>query len=125
MRRRYLPDEQCDQAYLALDIDADLRPLFHTNTAHVYAYVTAAYANSTSHVRNEVVVWDRMISGRDTAVVKVAKGWVKYSLKDWGVGLRGAPVRLWLRWSRMPRLGGLTYGGVEGESYTMPSEYTQ
>lgn len=122
---RYLPDEQCDQAHLALDIDADLRPLFHTNTAHVYAYVTAAYANSTSHVRNEVVVWDRMISGRDTSVVKVAKGWVKYSLKDWGVGLRGAPVRLWLRWSRMPRLGGLTYGGVEGESYTMPSEYTQ
>lgn len=125
MHRRYLPEERCDQAYLALDIDADLRPLFHTNTAHVYAYVTAAYANSTSHVRNEVVVWDRMISGRDTAVVKVAKGWVKYSLKDWGVGLRGAPVRLWLRWSLMPRVGALTYGGVEGEAYTMPSEYTQ
>jgi len=123
--RRYLPAEECDQAYIALDINADLRPLFHTNTKHVYAYVTAAYANSTTHVRNEVVVWDRMISSREAADVKVAKGWVKYSLKDWGVGLRGAPVRLWLRWSLMPRIGGLAYGGIEGEPYTMPVEYTQ
>jgi Signal peptidase subunit len=119
---RRLPRERCDQATLRFDLDADLRPLWSWNVNHMYVSVVAGYV-SGSHVRNEIVVWDYIVSGREEAVLKLQRQMNKYSLKDHGYGLKGAEVDLSFRYSIMPHMGVLMYGEQAGQTFTLPAEY--
>lgn len=118
-----LPGERCDQATLRFDLHADLRPLWSWNVNHMYVSVVAGY-ESKSHVRNEVVVWDYIVSGREEAELKKSRQMNKYRLKDHGYGLRGADVDLTFRYSVMPHMGVLIYGEEQGKNFTLPPEYS-
>jgi hypothetical protein len=117
-----LTRERCDQAMLKFDLAADLRPVWSWNVKHVYVSVVAGYV-SDSHVRNEVVVWDDIVSARDEAELVRTDQWNKYSLKDHGFGLKGRTVDLSFRYSIMPYMGVLMYGRQAGTSFTLPQEY--
>lgn len=120
---RRLQQERCDQAMLRLNLDADLSALWSWNTKYVFVYVVASYA-SKSHKRNEVVVWDDILSDPAEAETLQKKGFYnKYSLKDHGFGLKGTDVELSFRWSIMPYMGALMYGETGGEKFQLPSAY--
>lgn len=118
-----LPRERCDQSMLHFDLVADLRPVWSWNVKHLYVSVVAEY-ESTSHGRNEVVVWDDIISSKAEADVIRKKQWNKYSLKDWGYGLKGRDIKLLFKYSVMPYMGVLMYGERPGVSFSMPEDYS-
>lgn len=121
---RRLQRERCDQAMLRMNLDADLGSLWSWNTKHIFVYVVATYASRT-HTRNEVVVWDNILSERGEAEALQKKAfWNKYSLKDHGFGLKGADVELSFRWSVMPYMGVLMYGESGGEKFQLPAAYS-
>jgi signal peptidase complex subunit 3 len=93
------------------------------NTAHIFAYVVADYETKT-HVRNEVVIWDTIVSSKADALISRAGQWNKYSLRDHGYGLRGVDVSLQLRYSIMPHMGVLMYGAHATHNFTLPAAYT-
>lgn len=89
----------------------------------MYIYVVAEY-ESKSHPRNEVIVWDSILSGRDKAVVHRKGQYNKYSLKDYAYGLRGANVTLRFKYNILPFMGPLFYGEAGETTFTIPNEYT-
>lgn len=89
----------------------------------MYIYVVAEYASDT-HSRNEVVVWDSIISAKDEARVHRKGQYNKYSLRDHGYGLRGADVTLKLKYNILPYMGPLFYGEKGDNLFTVPSNYT-
>lgn len=101
----------------------DFSKMWSWNINHMYIYVVAEYASET-HTRNEVVVWDSIISSRDKAHVHRKSQYNKYSLKDHGYGLRGADVTLKLKYNILPYMGPLFYGENGEHSFTVPSNYT-
>jgi signal peptidase complex subunit 3 len=107
----------------ALMIIADFRKMWTWNTAHIFAYVVADY-ETKSHVRNEVVIWDTILSSKADALISRTGQWNKYSLRDHGYGLRGADVSLQLRYSIMPHMGVLMYGAHGEHNFTLPSAYS-
>lgn len=86
-------------------------------------YVVALY-ESESHGRNEVVVWDTILSGMTDAHLQRKGQWNKYSLRDYRYGLRGADVVLQMRYNVMPHLGMLLYGSSGESNFTLPHAYT-
>lgn len=89
----------------------------------MYVYVVAEY-ESKAHPRNEVIVWDSILSSREDSLIKRVGQYNKYSLKDHGYGLRGAEVKLKLKYNILPYMGPLFYG-EEGETdFTVPRNYT-
>lgn len=118
-----LPRERCDQAMLKFDLNADLRPVWSWNVKHLYVSVVADYESAT-HTRNEVVVWDDILSSAEEAEVLRPGQWNKYSLKDHGYGLKGRDVKLLFKYSVMPYMGVLMYGEQPGVPFTLPEEYS-
>lgn len=93
------------------------------NINHMYIYVVAEYASKT-HTRNEVVVWDSILSRRADALVHRKGQYNKYSLKDHGYGLRGVDVALKFKYNILPYMGPLFYGESGDTTFGIPSEYT-
>lgn len=120
---RALSKERCDQAYLKFDLNADFTPMWTWNINHMYVYLVAEYATD-SHQRNEVVVWDSILSGKHHALVKRSAQYNKYSLKDHGYGLRGKDVTVRLKYNILPYMGPLFYGEEGQDSFTVPHNYT-
>lgn len=90
----------------------------------MYVYVVAEY-ESKSHIRNEVVVWDSILSSREQALVKRIGQANKYSLRDHGYGLRGADVQLRFKYNILPYMGPLMYGEEGIDEFTVPMNYTK
>lgn len=89
----------------------------------MYVYVVAEY-KSKIHPRNEVIIWDTILSARKQALIKKKGQFNKYSLRDHGHGLRNAEVALKLKYNILPYMGPLFYG-EEGENrFTIPANYT-
>ncbi|PXF47607.1 Signal peptidase complex subunit 3 [Gracilariopsis chorda] len=120
---RQLQREKCDQAYIKFDLDADFRKMWSWNINHMYVYVVAEYQSST-HTRNEVVVWDSILSGRQDALIARKGQYNKYSLKDHGYGLRNTPVTLKFKYNILPYMGPLFYGEEGQTSFNVPANYT-
>lgn len=93
------------------------------NINHMFVYVVAEYATNT-HGRNEVIIWDTILSGRKDALVKRRGQYNKYSLKDHGHGLRGADVTVKLKYNILPYMGPLFYGEEGLNHFAIPSNYT-
>lgn len=115
--------ERCDQAFVRFDLDADLSTLWNWNTNHIFAYIVAEYETERNK-RNEVVVWDSILSEKKDTAIKARRQWNKYSLKDYGYGLKGTDVSFKFKYNIMPHMGMLMYGESGETSLVMPSEYT-
>ncbi|CAN8068491.1 unnamed protein product [Agarophyton chilense] len=120
---RQLYRERCDQAYIRFDINADFRNMWSWNINHMYVYVVAEYESPT-HSRNEVVVWDNILSGRKDGLIAKKGQYNKYSLKDHGYGLRNAHVTLKLKYNILPYMGPLFYGEQGNATFVVPANYT-
>lgn len=115
--------ERCDQAYVKFDLNADFARMWTWNIKHMYIYVVAEYESDT-HGRNEVVIWDSILSGKKQGVVKRKGQYNKYSLKDRGYGLRGRHVTVRLKYNILPYMGPLFYGEQGITDFAVPQNYT-
>lgn len=120
---RKLSREQCDQAYLKFDLDADFERMWTWNINHMYVYVVAEYATGT-HGRNEVIIWDSILSAREDGKFKKRGYYNKYSLKDHGYGLRGKEVTVRVKYNILPYMGPLLYGEKGMTKFAIPKNYT-
>ncbi|KAK3240214.1 hypothetical protein CYMTET_49935 [Cymbomonas tetramitiformis] len=112
-----------DEAYLAFEINADLRTLFSWNTKQLFVFLAAEYSTPQNQL-NQVSLWDRIIEHEDDAVLKLPYVRNKYKLIDQGRNLRGKAVNLTLSWNIMPVSGRLQWGRVVFPDVQLPSEYT-
>ena len=86
------PIERC---VVFLDVEADFTPAFNWNTKQVYVYAVAHYENARMS-RNEVTLWDTILTSGDQARLKLPRV-AEYYFDDFGQNLRNAnvTVRLW------------------------------
>ncbi|CDF77548.1 unnamed protein product [Chondrus crispus] len=120
---RTISRERCDQAYLKFDLTADFQRMWTWNINHMYVYLVAEYVTD-SHQRNEVVVWDTILSGKKQGKIERRGQNNKYSLKDHGYGLRGKEVLVKLKYNILPYMGPLFYGEQGQNSFLVPQNYT-
>eukprot|EP00598_Pedospumella_elongata_P002569 CAMPEP_0184985060 /NCGR_PEP_ID=MMETSP1098-20130426/13888_1 /TAXON_ID=89044 /ORGANISM="Spumella elongata, Strain CCAP 955/1" /LENGTH=145 /DNA_ID=CAMNT_0027509121 /DNA_START=137 /DNA_END=574 /DNA_ORIENTATION=+ len=111
-----------DRALLSFDINADLRPAFHWNLKQLFVYVVAEYESSTNPL-NQVIIWDKIVTSRETAWLKATDEFVKYALIDQGQELRNKTISLRLMWDHMPVTGRLYNGDERKNSFTLPAKY--
>lgn len=86
------PIERC---IVWLDVEADFTPTFNWNTKQVYVYAVADYTTAGMK-RNEVTLWDTIISSPEMAKLKLSRV-ADYYFDDFAQQLKGAnvTVRLW------------------------------
>ncbi|KAG5653049.1 hypothetical protein H0H81_002566 [Sphagnurus paluster] len=98
-----------DLAFVNFNITADLTPLFHWNTKQLFLTLEAEYTN-TQGVKNEVVIWDRIVRRKEDAVVSVL-GKNKYMFREVSASFKNVPPAHYaLKYNVMPYVGALTYG---------------
>jgi len=106
--RRY-PNKKQDLAFVNFNVTADLTPLFHWNTKQLFLYLEAEYTNKQG-VKNEVVIWDRIVRRKEDAFVKFS-GKNKYMFRDISSSFKGVPPANYsLKYNIMPYVGVLQYG---------------
>merc|ERR1719424_2162262 len=93
-----------DQSTLSFDLNHDLTSEFHWNMNQLFVYLVASY-NSTSNVRNEVTLWDRIVSNEEEAMLTARQLMVEYPMRDQHRELRGRNIRLHIRYRTMPIIG--------------------
>lgn len=121
--RRLVPClPQSDQAVLALDIKADLRGLFQWNAKQLFVFVVAEY-ETPQHGKNEVVVFDRIVSNEEAAVIDLVNVPSKYHLRDKGRSLRGRTITLKLQVAYHPIVGRISTSTVASFTFRMPAHY--
>lgn len=69
---------------LNFDLDADLSSLFNWNTKQVFVYLTAEYDGGAKRadISNKVTFWDRIITDKSGAVLKLRNQRGAYSVYD-------------------------------------------
>ena len=73
--------------------------------------------------RNELVVWDSIVTSVDAAALTLNGSSVKYPLIDQHQELLGAPLTLTLHWDVMP-ITGVLYAGMGGRHrVVLPERY--
>ncbi|KII92716.1 hypothetical protein PLICRDRAFT_51079 [Plicaturopsis crispa FD-325 SS-3] len=106
--RRFAHRDQ-EFAFVNFNVSADLTPLFHWNTKQLFLYLGAEYTNAQG-VKNEVVIWDRIVRRKEDAVVNV-EGKNKYMFHDLTGSFQNIPPAHYsLKYNVMPYVGLLTYG---------------
>ncbi|KAI0745654.1 signal peptidase subunit [Earliella scabrosa] len=106
--RRYANKDQ-DFTFVNFNLTADLTPLFNWNTKQLFLYVSAEY-ESKQGVKNEVVIWDRIVRRKEDAQLSVA-GRNKYVFRELSTSFKdAAPAHYALKYNVMPYVGALTYG---------------
>jgi len=93
-----------DQSIFSFDLNHDLSKEFHWNQGQLFVYLVASY-NSTSNVRNEVTLWDRIVSNEEEAMLTARQLMVEYPMRDQHKELRGRQIRLHVRYRTMPIVG--------------------
>ncbi|KIK10125.1 hypothetical protein K443DRAFT_139893 [Laccaria amethystina LaAM-08-1] len=108
--RRYARTKQ-DLAFVDFNITADLTPLFNWNTKQLFLYLEAEYIN-TQGVKNDVVIWDRIVRRKEDASINVA-GKNKYNFREHSASFKNVPPANYsLKYNVMPYVGYLTYGEI-------------
>ncbi|ETW81129.1 hypothetical protein HETIRDRAFT_440637 [Heterobasidion irregulare TC 32-1] len=106
---RRIPGRTQDFAFVNFNLTADLTPLFNWNTKQLFLYVGAEYTNAKG-VKNEVVIWDRIVRRKEDAYIQV-QGKNKYPFRDPSEKFRNPePAEYTLKYNLMPYVGLLTYG---------------
>ncbi|KAI0338251.1 signal peptidase subunit [Trametopsis cervina] len=116
--RRYTNKKQ-DVAFLHFNATADLTPLFNWNTKQLFLYLQAEYTNAQG-VKNEVVIWDKIIRSKDEANLALT-GRNKYLFRNLGSSFRNVqPAHFSLKYNIMPYVGLLTYGEAARTAEPIP-----
>ncbi|KAJ1024513.1 hypothetical protein NDA13_004444 [Ustilago tritici] len=107
------------------NIDADFSPLFDWNTKQVFVSLAAHY-DSTKHIKNQVVIWDRILRSKQDANVAVKGGRNQYGLREVGRSFSNVKnVTFTLKYNIMPKVGLLHYGDeFVTDSITLPAKQT-
>merc|ERR1719203_2545525 len=69
-----------DQSTLSFDLNHDLTSEFNWNMNQLFVYMVASY-NSSSNVRNEVTLWDRIVSNEEEAMLAARQLMVEYPMR--------------------------------------------
>ncbi|KAF8968167.1 signal peptidase 22kDa subunit [Flammula alnicola] len=110
--RRY-PNKKQDLAFVHFNI-----------TAATFLYLEAEYSNSQG-VKNEVVVWDRIVRRKEDAFIKFV-GKNKYMFRDVSSSFKNVPPANYsLKYNVMPYVGVLTYGEAAKTSEAIAFPPTQ
>jgi len=123
VQSRYGPDyfdygrKTSEFGMLKFDVDADLTPLFNWNTKQVFVTVVAEYETKT-HNKNQVVVWDKIITDKSAAKLSLRKVPNKYALIDYSQKWRNQQANLSLHWDVTPHVGILQNGRSDTSSVT-------
>ena len=111
-----------DRAVLTFDTSFDLTSVFHWNVKQLFVFVTASY-KSESHKRNEIVIYDRVITRSDSPIVRMDDVYGEYPLIDIFEDLRNRDVNFTLNWDIMPYFGPLQIQSKGSFQYTLPTVY--
>ncbi|KAI8056310.1 signal peptidase 22kDa subunit [Gilbertella persicaria] len=129
--RRYGPEDtdyrnsKSEFARLTFDIDADFTPMFNWNTKQVFVTVVADYQNK-QFGRNRVVLWDKIITSKEKAHLKLRNVRNKYALIDISQKWSDNPANLTLLWDVTPYVGLLQAGqSNKGSQFIIPSFASQ
>ncbi|KAF8326640.1 signal peptidase subunit-domain-containing protein [Cantharellus anzutake] len=68
-------------------VNIDLTSLFHWNTKQLFVYLTAEYTNSKG-VKNDVVLWDRIVRRKGDARINIEGAKNKYVFRDFSKSFR-------------------------------------
>ncbi|KAI8062602.1 signal peptidase subunit-domain-containing protein [Gongronella butleri] len=115
--RRYGPEQydyrnsKSQFARLNFDLDADFRPMFNWNTKQIFVTLVAEYASDT-HNDNKIVVWDRIITKKNNARLKLRSTPNKYALIDVNRKWSGELANFTLHWDVTPYVGMLQQGHI-------------
>merc|ERR1712048_1438265 len=93
-----------DQATLSFNLSHDLTSEFNWHMNQLFVYMVASY-NDTSNKRNEVTLWDRVVTNVEEATLSADKLMVEYPMRDQYKELKGRDIRLHLRYRTMPITG--------------------
>lgn len=116
----YLDSDQCS---ISLDIDHDLSSEFHWNMNQLFVYITANYETEANH-RNEVTIYDTIVTNPEEAVGKLKDVMNEYPLRDQFRQLRGKNITLRMMYRTMPIVGQMhTKEAGTGVSFKSPDNY--
>ncbi|ODN06086.1 Signal peptidase complex subunit 3, partial [Orchesella cincta] len=117
-------DGSHDTAFLVLDAHADLSSLFNWNVKQLFVSVVVEYTTKT-HVRNEVVIWDKIIVRGQNPMINTKYSGNRYLMWDDGNGLRGLQAKWRLKWNVIRNVGPL--GSYQSAAYDVkfPDEYSR
>uniref|UniRef100_A0A061R218 Signal peptidase complex subunit 3 n=1 Tax=Tetraselmis sp. GSL018 TaxID=582737 RepID=A0A061R218_9CHLO len=121
VERLYNTPSGNDEAYVVMDLQADLRSVFSWNTKQLFLFINVEYETNKNQL-NQVVVFDKIVQTRESAVISNKKLRNKYNLVDQGRNLRGRQVNLTVTWQVMPIVGAL-YTQSQTFQATLPKEY--
>ncbi|KAF8504104.1 signal peptidase 22kDa subunit [Gautieria morchelliformis] len=97
-------------AFYTFDYEADLTPLFDWNTKQIFLYLSAEYTNAQG-VKNDVVLWDRIVRRKRDAKIKIKGVKNKYRFRELSTSFSNvSPANFTLKYNLMPYVGVLTYG---------------
>ncbi|CAK0911711.1 unnamed protein product [Prorocentrum cordatum] len=111
-----------DQCMLSFDISHNLTSEFNWNMNQLFVYVVASY-NSSSNKRNEVTIWDRIVTNSREAYLVAQSLKVEYPLRDQYQELRGKNVLLEVRYRTMPITGIMYTKQVGSHVFPVNTEY--
>ncbi|KAI8087565.1 signal peptidase 22kDa subunit [Thamnidium elegans] len=124
--RRYGPENtdyrssKSEFARLTFDIDADFTPMFNWNTKQVFVTVVAEY-QSKNFDRNSVVIWDKIITSKEKANLKLRNVHNKYAMIDVAQKWNYEKANLTLVWDVTPYVGILQAGqSNQGSGFVLP-----
>ena len=101
---------------------ADLSGIFNWNVKQLFVYISATYATQ-SNTFNEVVIWDKVITGVEHARLRLNEQYNKYPLVDQRTELRGMPISLSISWDIMPITGMLLRRNRTAARFLLPTQY--
>ncbi|SJX62320.1 related to SPC3-signal peptidase subunit [Sporisorium reilianum f. sp. reilianum] len=108
-----------DFVEVSFNIDADFEPLFDWNTKQVFVSLAASY-ESPKHVKNEVVIWDRILRSKHDAHVALNTVKNKYGFREVGRSFKDIQnTTFTLKYNIMPKVGMLHYAD-EFTSHSIP-----
>lgn len=112
-----------DQCTLSFDADLELESEFHWNMNQLFLYLVATY-NDTSNMRNEVTIWDDIVTRSNMNSFKSSgPKMIEYPLRDQFKELRGRDIRLHVRYRTMPITGFMYMKEVATVDFKTDNEY--
>eukprot|EP01104_Vermistella_antarctica_P004128 TRINITY_DN1463_c0_g1_i1.p1 TRINITY_DN1463_c0_g1~~TRINITY_DN1463_c0_g1_i1.p1 ORF type:complete len:214 (-),score=61.28 TRINITY_DN1463_c0_g1_i1:7-555(-) len=112
-----------DKATITFDLQGDFTKLFNWNTKLVYLAVMASFTSEDGNV-HQTVIWDRLITSVDDAILDLHNEHDAYGLQSTSQDLRGRDVSLTVQWNMMPVVGSIYADSIGPfQQLEMPGQY--
>ncbi|CEG83573.1 hypothetical protein RMATCC62417_17472 [Rhizopus microsporus] len=127
--RRFGPENQdyrkkSEFARLSFDIDADFSELFNWNTKQIFVTVVADY-ETDKYKRNSVVLWDRIITQKEKANLKLKNVGNKYAMVDISQKWNYERANLSIAWDITPHVGLLQSGQLLTDAHLIIPAFSE